>query len=134
MSNRLNQLLTASGHAPLDPETSARFTAYLALLQKWNARTNLTAIRDEESILSRHFLESILCRVPQVSLLRPGMPTHHLRAQHEPGGSTNPEGAGAFMSLKSCAPFIAVLLLSISTCFTGCYQDILYKPGSGGRF
>ena len=73
MSNRLNRLLTASGHAPLDPETSARFTAYLALLQKWNARTNLTAIRDEESILSRHFLESILCRVPQVSLLRPGI-------------------------------------------------------------
>ena len=61
MSVRLNQLLTESGHAPLDPETSARFTAYLALLQKWNARTNLTAIRDEEGILSRHFLESILC-------------------------------------------------------------------------
>ena len=61
MSVRLNQLLTESGHVPLDPETSARFTNYLALLQKWNARTNLTAIRDEEGILSRHFLESILC-------------------------------------------------------------------------
>ena len=58
---RLNQLLTQSGHPPLDPETSEKFTAYLTLLQKWNARTNLTAIRDEEGILSRHFLESILC-------------------------------------------------------------------------
>jgi 16S rRNA (guanine527-N7)-methyltransferase len=57
----LNQFLTQSGHPPLAPETAEKFTAYLTLLQKWNARTNLTAIRDEEGILSRHFLESILC-------------------------------------------------------------------------
>jgi 16S rRNA (guanine527-N7)-methyltransferase len=60
-ANRLNQLLTESGHPPLTPETAEKFSAYLTLLQKWNARTNLTAIRDEEGILSRHFLESILC-------------------------------------------------------------------------
>jgi len=58
---RLDQLLTQSGHPPLAPETAEKFAAYLTLLQKWNARTNLTAIRDEEGILSRHFLESILC-------------------------------------------------------------------------
>ena len=58
---RLNQLLEESGHPPLSPETAEKFSAYLNLLQKWNARTNLTAIRDEEGILSRHFLESILC-------------------------------------------------------------------------
>jgi 16S rRNA (guanine527-N7)-methyltransferase len=72
-ANRLNQLLTESGHPPLTPETAEKFAAYLTLLQKWNARTNLTAIRDEEGILSRHFLESILCahKLPQgiVSLL-----------------------------------------------------------------
>jgi 16S rRNA (guanine527-N7)-methyltransferase len=60
-SHRLNQLLQASGHPPLTPQTAEKFTTYLALLQKWNARTNLTAIRDQEGILSRHFLESILC-------------------------------------------------------------------------
>ena len=59
--NRLNQLLEKSGHPPLAPETAQKLTTYLTLLQKWNARTNLTAIRDEEGILSRHFLESILC-------------------------------------------------------------------------
>ena len=58
---RLTQLLQQSGHPPLAPETSEKFATYLALLQKWNAKTNLTAIRDEEGILSRHFLESILC-------------------------------------------------------------------------
>jgi 16S rRNA (guanine527-N7)-methyltransferase len=61
MPNRLNQLLEQAGASPLPPEQSASFSAYLELLQKWNARTNLTAIRDEEGILSRHFLESILC-------------------------------------------------------------------------
>jgi 16S rRNA (guanine527-N7)-methyltransferase len=58
---RLNQLLSESGAPPLDPETAEKFAAYLTLLQKWNTRTNLTAIRDEEGILSRHFVESILC-------------------------------------------------------------------------
>ena len=60
VADRLNQLLTESGHPPLDPETADKFVTYLTLLQKWNAKTNLTAIRDEEGILSRHFLESIL--------------------------------------------------------------------------
>ena len=58
---RLNQLLTSAGSTPLDIKVSEQFTAYFSLLQKWNAKTNLTAIRDEEGILSRHFLESILC-------------------------------------------------------------------------
>jgi 16S rRNA (guanine527-N7)-methyltransferase len=57
---RLNQLLTESGSTPLTPDLEHKFAAYLTLLQKWNAKTNLTAIRDEESILTRHFLESIL--------------------------------------------------------------------------
>jgi 16S rRNA (guanine527-N7)-methyltransferase len=61
MLHRLNQLLTKAGTSPLDDHQSAQFTTYLNLLQKWNAKTNLTAIRDEENILSRHFLESILC-------------------------------------------------------------------------
>jgi 16S rRNA (guanine527-N7)-methyltransferase len=45
----------------LAPETAARFETYFHLLIRWNARTNLTAIRDEEGILRRHFLESIAC-------------------------------------------------------------------------
>jgi len=60
-ATHLNQLLAESGHPPLNQETGKQFASYLALLQKWNARTNVTAIRDQESILSRHFVESILC-------------------------------------------------------------------------
>ena len=32
---------------------------YIDLLQRWNARINLTAIRDEEQIVTRHFGESL---------------------------------------------------------------------------
>jgi 16S rRNA (guanine527-N7)-methyltransferase len=56
---RLNELLAANGLDPLESGTANRFAAYYALLLRWNVRTNLTAIRDEEGILSRHFMESI---------------------------------------------------------------------------
>ncbi|MDW5265623.1 MULTISPECIES: 16S rRNA (guanine(527)-N(7))-methyltransferase RsmG [Acidobacteriaceae] len=36
-----------------------QLSAYLDLLLKWNARTNLTAIRDPEEIVRRHFGESL---------------------------------------------------------------------------
>jgi 16S rRNA (guanine527-N7)-methyltransferase len=60
-TRRLNEVLTSSGQSALDPELAARFGIYLELLMRWNARLNLTAIRDEEGILSRHFAESIAC-------------------------------------------------------------------------
>jgi 16S rRNA (guanine527-N7)-methyltransferase len=41
------------------PGTAARFETYLGLLLKWNAKLNLTAIREPEDILQRHFLECI---------------------------------------------------------------------------
>jgi len=58
---RLNALLARTGLRGLDQELSNRFETYLGLILRWNARTNLTAIRDEEGILSRHFVESIIC-------------------------------------------------------------------------
>src|SRR6202041_1504910 len=36
-----------------------QLSAYLDLLLKWNARTNLTAIRNPEEIVRRHFGESL---------------------------------------------------------------------------
>jgi 16S rRNA (guanine527-N7)-methyltransferase len=46
---------------PLDPILAARFAAYLSLFLRWNQRINLTSIRDEGGIISRHFVESIAC-------------------------------------------------------------------------
>jgi len=64
---RLNELLKASDLPEMHPEFLRRCEAYLALLLRWNARLNLTAIRDQEGILSRHFVESIACAhaIPQ---------------------------------------------------------------------
>jgi 16S rRNA (guanine527-N7)-methyltransferase len=58
---RLNALLVASAQPPLDPIQSQRFDALFSLFLRWNARINLTSIRDQEGILSRHFVESIAC-------------------------------------------------------------------------
>jgi 16S rRNA (guanine527-N7)-methyltransferase len=58
---RLNALLAEAALAPLDGVLAGRFEDYLSLLLRWNARVNLTAIRDEEGILRRHFIESIAC-------------------------------------------------------------------------
>jgi 16S rRNA (guanine527-N7)-methyltransferase len=58
---RLNILLTQAGLPVPSRELSNRFETYLTLILRWNARTNLTAIRDEGGILSRHFVESIAC-------------------------------------------------------------------------
>jgi len=61
VASRLNLLLTAAGHDAVDAGTAGRFAEFCALLMRWNARMNLTAIRDEDGILSRHFVESIAC-------------------------------------------------------------------------
>ena len=61
VGQRLNRLLAAAGQPALHPAQTQRFEGYLALLTRWNARMNLTAIRDEDGILARHFVESIAC-------------------------------------------------------------------------
>jgi 16S rRNA (guanine527-N7)-methyltransferase len=58
---RLNSLLNECGFNPLSATLTRSFEAYLSLLLRWNARVNLTAIRDTDAILTRHFLESIAC-------------------------------------------------------------------------
>jgi 16S rRNA (guanine527-N7)-methyltransferase len=60
-ANRLNALLAEAAQPPLDTVLSQRFDALLSLFLRWSARINLTSIRDEEGILSRHFVESIAC-------------------------------------------------------------------------
>jgi 16S rRNA (guanine527-N7)-methyltransferase len=59
--SRLKALLAEAGIEPLAEVQLGRFADYCSLLLRWNARVNLTAIRDEEGILNRHFVESIAC-------------------------------------------------------------------------
>jgi 16S rRNA (guanine527-N7)-methyltransferase len=59
----LSESAIATLITPYLPETPAsllpQLSTYLDLLLKWNARTNLTAIRDPEEIVRRHFGESL---------------------------------------------------------------------------
>ena len=58
---KLGRLLDLCALSPLSDAQLNSFAQYFALLIKWNARTNLTAVRDEDGILRRHFVESIAC-------------------------------------------------------------------------
>ena len=81
---------------PYLPEIPAtlplQLSIYLDLLLKWNARTNLTAIRDPEEIVRRHFGESLFAArhiAPQTQTLLdfgsgagfPGLPIALLRPE-----------------------------------------------------
>jgi 16S rRNA (guanine527-N7)-methyltransferase len=50
----------------------SQLSRYLDLLLKWNARTNLTAIRDPEEIVRRHFGESLFAGVQIAGRVAPG--------------------------------------------------------------
>src|SRR5258708_6259265 len=71
----------------LDPEELsadqvALVSTYLDLLLKWNARMNLTAVRDPEQIVQRHFGESFFA-------------ARHLQARHPDATSLADLGSGA---------------------------------------
>jgi 16S rRNA (guanine527-N7)-methyltransferase len=58
---RIAELLRPfAGDAEIHPHLLGPLQLYLDLLLRWNARTNLTAVRDPEQIMTRHFGESIL--------------------------------------------------------------------------
>jgi 16S rRNA (guanine527-N7)-methyltransferase len=50
---------SASDAAVLSPTQLRHISTYIDLLLRWNARINLTAIREPEEIVTRHFGESI---------------------------------------------------------------------------
>ena len=59
------------GGAFLGESQLAQLASYLDLLLRWNARINLTAVRDPEQIVTRHFGESLFaarCLYPPCSL------------------------------------------------------------------
>jgi 16S rRNA (guanine527-N7)-methyltransferase len=53
------QLIQGLQQLLLPASLSARLLDYLALLHRWNATYNLTAIRDPQEMLSKHLLDSL---------------------------------------------------------------------------
>lgn len=70
--SRIAFLLTPylAGTAPSE-SLYAKLSTYLDLLLKWNARTNLTAIRNPEEIVQRHFGESLFTGIQLAQRLAP---------------------------------------------------------------
>lgn len=57
--SRLRKLLEPFAFDPTEAQ-SRQTLAYLELLLKWNEKINLTAIRNEKEVVTRHFGESLL--------------------------------------------------------------------------
>jgi 16S rRNA (guanine527-N7)-methyltransferase len=57
-TSRIAELLQPTYPDPA-PTLLEQLSLYLDLLLKWNARTNLTSVRDPEEIVHRHFGESL---------------------------------------------------------------------------
>lgn len=70
-AERIAAAVEEYGLSPLAAGVPEQFSAYFDLLQRWNARLNLTAIRDPEDALRRHFVECIFC----AQSLPPGIET-----------------------------------------------------------
>lgn len=58
LSEKIGAAIGASGYE-IGEEASLKFAEYLELLVKYNERVNLTAITDEDEIISKHFVDSL---------------------------------------------------------------------------
>jgi 16S rRNA (guanine527-N7)-methyltransferase len=96
-ATKITAAIEEAGLNALAAGVAEKFSAYYDLLQRWNSRLNLTAIRDPEDALRRHFVECILC------------------AQHVPAGIATllDYGSGAGfpgIPIALCRPEILVTL------------------------
>ena len=55
----LDPFLGPQGQTPDPRDLISHISTYIDILLRWNARINLTAIRDPEDIVTRHFGESL---------------------------------------------------------------------------
>jgi 16S rRNA (guanine527-N7)-methyltransferase len=60
-TERLNQKIASVGLQSIQIKENKQLIDFVLLLLRWNARTNLTAVRDADGMLDRHILESIAC-------------------------------------------------------------------------
>ncbi|MGZ4731683.1 MAG: 16S rRNA (guanine(527)-N(7))-methyltransferase RsmG [Terriglobales bacterium] len=94
--------------ATLSPVQARHISIYIDLLLRWNARINLTAVREPDRIVTRHFGESIFV-------------ARHLFPQAEVGAGVRPHvidvGSGAGfpgLPIKIWAPHIHLTLIESS--------------------
>jgi 16S rRNA (guanine527-N7)-methyltransferase len=103
---RIGTLLGPFLEQPLPPSRLDQISIYIDLLQRWNARINLTAIRQEEEIVTRHFGESLF-------MARHLFPTSGVRAPSPANAGSNqttPANPPRVLDIGSGAGFPAIPL------------------------
>jgi 16S rRNA (guanine527-N7)-methyltransferase len=108
--SRISTLLTPFIPHPLSEPQLQQVSVYLDLLLRWNQRMNLTAVRDEENIVTRHFGESLFAASRLFPLDAPD-PASHVAS---PAPSVVDLGSGAGfpgLPLKIWAPHIHLTLI-----------------------
>ena len=46
---------------PTSGDTIFKFNQYMKMVLEWNEKVNLTAVKDEEEFIKKHFVDSVLC-------------------------------------------------------------------------
>ena len=111
---RIAALLEPFVEPPLSSSQLDQISTYIDLLLRWNARINLTAVRDPESIVARHFGESFFAARQLLKKQEAGG-----RRQEAGGGQGRAidlgSGAGfPGLPLKIFAPGLALTLIESS--------------------
>lgn len=101
---RIAELLTPFIGACETPGLVRYISTYIDLLLRWNARVNLTAIRDPDEIVTRHFGESLF-------VARCLFPTHDVGTA--PGALADVGSGAGFpgLPIKLWAPHLSVTLI-----------------------
>ena len=103
-----NSLLHPYLGGPIPAALLQRLEIYLELLLRWNAKMNLTAIRDPETIIQRHFGESLFA-----ARHLPNVPRGTFSSKIVPRGTLLDHGSGAGfpgLPIALARPEIAVTL------------------------
>lgn len=121
-------LAAGGGPVRLAPEQLASISTYVDLLMRWNARISLTAVRQPDAIITRHFGESLFLAarlVPGTSAETPGIiPPHALDL-----GS----GAGfPGLPLKIYSPRVQVTLLESNHKKAAFLNEVIRALGISG--
>lgn len=83
---RIAALLEPFVPCPLSESQLTQISMYIDLLIRWNARINLTAIRDPEEIVTRHFGESLFSLVTSSRSIKMRRPVNSKVEKISPSG------------------------------------------------
>jgi len=109
--SHIAELLQPFLKTPLPESQLNQLSAYLDLLLRWNARINLTAVRQPEQIITRHFGESIFAAHHLFPTDQP-LPTIDQRPPTNDRLTDLGSGAGfPGLPIKICCPKLHVTLI-----------------------